>query len=135
MNIKISYLALITGFFAINTVQAVEGVNPFYPLHSSSTGNATNAYGASNAFDNRHPLQQHQVKDYTLMGVIASQQKQMALIRTANAEEYFVGIDDLLGDANGKISKITGAGVEITEDNKIISLTVRNRSLNNEKTK
>ena len=81
-----------------------------------------------------HPLLQHPVKSYILMGVIISKTVKIGLIRANNGEEYFVRVGDLLGNAEGTITVINGIGIEVTEENKVISLPVRNRSASNEST-
>ena len=79
-----------------------------------------------------HPLLQHPVKSYILMGVVISKKVKIALIRANNGEEYFIRVGDLLGNAEGTITDINGIGVEVTEENKVVSLPVRNRSASNE---
>ena len=79
-----------------------------------------------------HPLLQHPVKSYILMGVVISKTVKIALIRANNGEEYFIRVGDLLGDAEGKITDINGRGIEVSEENKVVSLAVRNRSASNE---
>ena len=79
-----------------------------------------------------HPLLQHPVKSYILMGVVISKSVKIALIRANNGEEYFIRVGDLLGNAEGTITDINGSGIEVSEENKIVSLAVRNRSASNE---
>jgi len=79
-----------------------------------------------------HPLLQHPVKSYILMGVVISKNVKIALIRANNGEEYFIRVGDLLGNAEGTITDINGSGIEVSEENKIVSLAVRNRSASNE---
>ena len=79
-----------------------------------------------------HPLLQHPVKSYILMGVVISKKVKIGLIRANNGEEYFVREGDLLGNAEGTITDINGIGVEVTEENKVVSLPVRNRSASHE---
>ena len=79
-----------------------------------------------------HPLLQHPVKSYILMGVVISKTVKIGLIRANNGEEYFIRVGDLLGDAEGTITDINGIGIEVTEENKVVSLAVRNRSASHE---
>jgi hypothetical protein len=79
-----------------------------------------------------HPLLQHPVKSYILMGVVISKSVKIALIRANNGEEYFIRVGDLLGSDEGTITDINGSGIEVSEENKIVSLAVRNRSASNE---
>ena len=79
-----------------------------------------------------HPLLQHPVKSYILMGVVISKSVKIALIRANNGEEYFIRVGDLLGNAEGTITDINGSGIEVSEENKVVSLAVRNRSASNE---
>jgi type IV pilus assembly protein PilP len=110
---------------------ADEGANPFNPIFSSTLGGATDAPTGT---EGKHPLQQYPVKNYILMGVIASGNANIALIRARNGEEYFVRVGNLLGNAEGKITEINGVGIEVSEKDRVVSLMVRNRSMNNEKT-
>ncbi len=79
-----------------------------------------------------HPLLQHPVNSYILMGVVISKTVKIALIRANNGEEYFIRVGDLLGNAEGTITDINGSGIEVSEENKVVSLAVRNRSASNE---
>ena len=79
-----------------------------------------------------HPLLQHPVKSYILMGVVISKTVKIGLIRANNGEEYFIRVGDLLGNAEGTITDINGIGIEVTEENKVVSLAVRNRSASHE---
>ena len=78
-----------------------------------------------------HPLLQHPVKSYILMGVVTSKIVKIGLIRANNGEEYFIRVGDLLGNAEGTITDINVIGVEVSEENKVVSLAVRNRSASN----
>ena len=79
-----------------------------------------------------HPLLQHPVKSYILMGVVISETVKIGLIRANNGEEYFIRVGDLLGSDEGTITDINGSGIEVSEENKIVSLAVRNRSASHE---
>ena len=79
-----------------------------------------------------HPLLQHPVKSYILMGVVISKTVKIALIRANNGEEYFIREGDLLGNAEGTITDINAIGIEVTEENKPVTLAVRNRSESHE---
>jgi len=79
-----------------------------------------------------HPLLQNPVNSYILMGVVISKNVKIALIRANNGEEYFIREGDLLGNAEGTITDINAIGIEVTEENKPVTLAVRNRSASNE---
>jgi hypothetical protein len=66
------------------------------------------------------------------MAVIVSKKIKLGLIRANNGGEYFIKIDDLLGKSEGKIIDITGQGILVSENNKVVLLNVRNRSASNE---
>ncbi len=105
-----------------------ETLNPFNPI-SYSGGSAAAPVSTGEV----HPLQQSEVKEYVLMGIISSDTKKIALVRAQNGGEYFVKVGDLLGNAKGEINNISANGIEVNEKDKIVSLLVRNRSVNNEK--
>jgi Tfp pilus assembly protein PilP len=67
------------------------------------------------------------------MALITSKKGDIAMVRAENGEEFFVRINDLLGNADGKITDINARGIEVSEKNKIVSLLVRNRSIGNDK--
>ena len=109
---------------------ASEGANPFNPISYSGTNPVL-----SGPVEGVHPLQQDPVNSYILMGVITSSKGKIGLIKAKNGGEYFVRVEELLGNENGKITQINRNGIEISEKDKIVSLLVRNRSVRNEKTK
>ena len=100
--------------------------------NTETTVSAIDAPAADVIDKSVHPLLQHPVKSYILMGVVISKTVKIGLIRANNGEEYFVREGDLLGNAEGTITDINGIGVEVTEENKVVSLAVRNRSASNE---
>ena len=80
-----------------------------------------------------HPLVQNIIRSNTIIGIMISPSMKTAFIRTLTGDEYFVTIGDKLGNANGTITGISYDGIEVTEDSKVTSLPVRNRSVSNEK--
>ena len=100
--------------------------------NTETTVSAIDAPAAEVIDKSIHPLLQHPVKSYILMGVVISKTVKIGLIRANNGEEYFIRVGDLLGNAEGKITDINGFGVEVTEENKVVSLVVRNRSVSHE---
>ena len=100
--------------------------------NTETTVSAIDAPAADVIDKSVHPLLQHPVKSYILMGVVISKTVKIGLTRANNGEEYFVREGDLLGNAEGAITDINGIGVEVTEENKVVSLPVRNRSASNE---
>jgi|GEM_PF-539184 hypothetical protein len=127
---KIAFIGLGAFLSIALTSIANEGVNPFDPIFNTSSGSSATDYidGDSSV----HPLQQQAVKKYTLMALIASKKGDIAMVRAKNGEEFFVRLNDTLGDADGKVTSINKRGIEITEKDKIISLLVRNRSVGND---
>ena len=128
---KIAFIGLGAFLSIALTSIANEGANPFDPIFNTSSGSSTTDYIDSDS--NVHPLQQQAVKKYTLMAIIASKKGGIAMVRAKNGEEFFVRLNDTLGDADGKVTSINKRGIEITEKGKIISLLVRNRSVGNDK--
>ncbi len=103
--------------------------NPFDPIFSESGGgNAADAYSGEHVLD-IHPLQQHPVESYTLMGILVSSNWGVAMIRSLSGEEFFVHMGDRLGNNEGVITAIFGSGLEVEEQENIIVLNVKNRSI------
>jgi Tfp pilus assembly protein PilP len=67
------------------------------------------------------------------MALITSKKSNIAMIRAKNGEEFFIRVNDTLGNADGKITSINKRGIEVTEKDKVVSLLVRNRGVNNDK--
>jgi hypothetical protein len=128
---KIAFIGLGAFLSIALTSIANEGANPFDPIFDTSSGSSATDYIESDS--SVHPLQQQAVKKYTLMALIASKKGDIAMVRAKNGEEFFVRLNDTLGDADGKVTGINKRGIEITEKDKIISLLVRNRSVSNDK--
>jgi len=100
--------------------------------NTDTTVPATDAPAAEVIDKSLHPLLQHPVKSYILMGVVISKTVKIGLIRANNGEEYFIREGDLLGSDEGTITDINVSGIEVSEENKVVSLAVRNRSASNE---
>ena len=109
--------------------------NPFDQLDTGSSDSvAMDAPSGDIVQEGAHPLVKYPASSYIVIAVIVSNSKKIGLIRAKNAEEYFVRIGDSLGNSDGKISDMHGRGIEVSEEDKIVSLLVRNRSAVNEKT-
>lgn len=105
--------------------------NPFNPLMTQGEERAEDPVDGD-SINNMHPLQRSPVTKYTLMGTLVSDKGKIAMIRGVAGKEYFVKIDDLLGNRGGKIEDITGRGIEVREEEKIIFIAVRNRNIGDE---
>ncbi len=132
MNNKIIFILLGVLLSITFTGIANEGVNPFNPIFESTPGSGASEYIESDS-EKVHPLQKQSVKNYTFMALITSEKGDIAMVRAKSGEEYFVRVNDALGNAGGKITSINKRGIEITEKDKVVSLLVRNRSISNDK--
>ena len=134
MKIKLVLFVLWTMLSISIVSTSVADDNAFGSLitNTDTTVPAADAPAAEVIDKSLHPLLQHPVKSYILMGVVISKSVKIALIRANNGEEYFIRVGDLLGNAEGTITDINGSGIEVSEENKIVSLAVRNRSASNE---
>ena len=134
MKIKLVLFVLWTMLSISIVSTSVADDNAFGSLitNTETTVSAIDAPAAEVIDKSLHPLLQHPVKSYILMGVVISKTVKIALIRANNGEEYFIRVGDLLGNAEGTITDINGSGIEVSEENKIVSLAVRNRSASNE---
>jgi type IV pilus assembly protein PilP len=56
----------------------------------------------------------------------------VAIIRIQDGNEYFIRLGDRLGNANGTVTDIKSSSIEVTEAGEIVSVEVRNRSVNDE---
>lgn len=134
MKIKL-VLSVLWTMLSISIVStSVADDNAFGSLitNTDTTVPAADAPAAEVIDKSLHPLLQHPVKSYILMGVVISETVKIGLIRANNGEEYFIRVGDLLGSDEGTITDINGSGIEVSEENKIVSLAVRNRSASNE---
>ena len=100
--------------------------------NTETTVSAIDAPAAEVIDKSLHPLLQHPVKSYILLGVVISKTVKIALIRANNGEEYFIRVGDLLGNAEGAITDINVIRIEVTEENQVVPLAVRNRSASHE---
>ena len=130
-KLKIFSIALIVLISFENVSNAENAFTPlFEPKEAVNT--VVNSPVALDIDSGVHPLLQYEVQEYILMAVIVSEKTKIALIRANNGGEYFIKIDDLLGKSEGKIIDITGQGILVSENNKVVLLNVRNRSASNE---
>ena len=134
MKIKLVLFVLWTMLSISIVSTSVADDNAFGSLitNTDTTVPAADAPAAEVIDKSLHPLLQHPVKSYILMGVVISKTVKIALIRANNGEEYFIRVGDLLGNDEGTITDINGSGIEVSEENKVVSLAVRNRSASNE---
>ena len=107
--------------------------NAFGSLPSTNNNSSQAVSLSSDPIDQSlHPLVQNTIRSNTIIGIMISPSMKTAFIRTLTGDEYFVSIGDKLGNANGTITGINYEGIEVTEDSKVTSLPVRNRSISND---
>ena len=105
--------------------------NAFGSLINVNT-NSGSSYPSSNVDKTLHPLFQSPVTSNILMGVMIAPSKKIALVRTATGDEYFLKIGDKLGDAGGSVTGMSINSIDVTEGEKVVTLSVRNRSIADE---
>lgn len=76
---------------------------------------------------NKTPLTDKALADYRLIGVMVAPSEALALIKSKDKREFFVTTGDKIGIEGGTIHTISGEGISIDMDGKIIDLTVSNR--------
>jgi len=131
---KNKLIFIVLGVFLLITLTGTAGEqrNPFVGIDSSS-GGGFDAYPDGDVIEGAHPLQKYPVNNYILIGLMTSNKGDIAMVRAKNGEVFFVRINDALGNADGKITAINRRGIEVSEKDKVVSLLVRNRSINNDK--
>jgi len=134
MKIKLVFFLLwmMLSIPIVSTSVAESGTFGSLTTDTKTIVTATNSPGPEVIDKSLHPLLQHPVKSYILMGVVISKTVKIALIRANNGEEYFIRVGDLLGNAEGAITDINVIGIEVTEENQVVPLAVRNRSASHE---
>jgi len=108
--------------------------NAFGSLISENNDNSMVSNQSEPIDQTLHPLIQNTIASNSLVAVMVSQNLKIGLIRTLNGDKYFIRIGDKLGNSNGTITSIKADTIEITEEGKVVSLAVRNRSVTNETT-
>jgi Tfp pilus assembly protein PilP len=108
--------------------------NAFGSLISENNDNSMVSIQSEPIDQTLHPLIQNTIASNSLVAVMVSQNLKIGLIRTLNGDKYFIRIGDKLGNSNGTITSIKADTIEITEEGKVVSLVVRNRSVTNETT-
>jgi type IV pilus assembly protein PilP len=134
MKIKFSLIISLLLFLTSSIGVSIADDNAFGSLVTpkDETTSATYAPSPETVDKTLHPLLQNAVRSNTLMAIMISPSIKMGLIRTTSGDEYFVRVGDLLGNSEGKIINITSSGIEVTEEEEVISLIVRNRSVVND---
>ncbi len=134
MKHELKRIALGLCLSIIFTSALSEVANPFDSIIESAPPPSATDYAEEEA-TNLHPLLRYPVKKYVLMGTLVSNEVGIALVRSKSGEEFFVRVSDILGNADGRITSINSRGIEVTEEDKVVNLLVRNRSISNDEGK
>mgnify|MGYP001371123392 FL=1 len=135
---KAKFVVILSWLFLSTYLVAAPTENAFGSFISNNANNSTNSmsFDSTQVIDKTlHPLVQNPVITNTLMAIMISPSVKIAFIRTQNGDEYFIRVGDKLGNSEGEITDIKSNTIEITEDNEVISLALRNRSASNETSK
>jgi type IV pilus assembly protein PilP len=73
------------------------------------------------------PIQSFELSKFKVVGIIAGLNENKALVVDPNGKGYVVQVGMLIGNANGRISRITATGVEVVESYKEGSGRVKQR--------
>mgnify|MGYP001481730716 CR=1 FL=1 len=89
--------------------------NPFNKLKSVGLGSAGQRPTTVEIDPERAPLLRWSVEDYIIMGVLLSEEKSIAILRTPmpHAQVYLVRKGDLLGDRDGVITRIGESALRV----------------------
>ena len=102
-----------------------EGRDVFRPYFPESPAKEVEKAKRGDPRPGVHPLRRKPVRSYTLMGVIISPGKKIALIQTGAGREHFVFIGDFLGNRDGVIVQIDKHGVLVRQGDGTVSLKTR----------
>ena len=133
---KTKFVSILSLILLLTSLASVSyaAENAFGALPSTNNNSSQASSLSSDPIDQSlHPLVQNTIRSNTIIGIMISPSMKTAFIRTLTGDEYFVGIGDKLGNANGTITGINYEGIEVTEDSNVTSLAVRNRSVSNAK--
>lgn len=73
-------------------------------------------------------LDKYLLATYKLIGVLASPDKQIAVVRGPDRKDYFVTVGDVIGKEKGTIKEINVEHMLVSVNNKDITLVVSNRN-------
>jgi hypothetical protein len=94
--------------------------DPFSPYLSSGAGGPIDPADENNI--SVPPLQRHTLGSYRLVGVIASKEGSLALMRTPDGLEYFVREGDLVGATKHTLTQIDGVSLKFVGKNNDIQV-------------
>ena len=91
--------------------------NPFSSISTSSSGaNIQPSVVTTKELDpEKHPLVRWPLENYVIMGILLSENKSVAIVRTPppHSQTYLLRFGDLLGDEDGLVRKIDNYGISI----------------------
>ena len=111
--------------------------NPFNKLTPTDVGTTAQSKApiTKEIDPERHPLVRWPLDQYVIMGVLLSEDRKIAIVRTPrpHLQSYLLHIGDLLGDENCRVRSIDNSGITMLESfselPKQIRLEVRNKGV------
>ena len=111
--------------------------NPFNKLTPTDVGTTAQSIApiTKEIDPERHPLVRWPLDQYVIMGVLLSEDRRIAIVRTPqpHLQSYLLHIGDLLGDENCRVRSIDKSGITMLEScselPKEIRLEVRNKGV------
>ena len=111
--------------------------NPFNKLTPTDVGTTAQSIApiTKEIDPERHPLVRWPLDQYVIMGVLLSEDRKIAIVRTPrpHLQSYLLHIGDLLGDENCRVRSIDNSGITMLESfselPKKIRLEVRNKGV------
>ena len=111
--------------------------NPFNKLTPTDVGTTAQSIApiTKEIDPERHPLVRWPLDQYVIMGVLLSEDRKIAIVRTPrpHLQSYLLHIGDLLGDENCRVRSIDNSGITMLESSselpKQIRLEVRNKGV------
>lgn len=83
--------------------------------------------GANREEEYINPLERDSVYNYKVVGIMASSEKALAVVKTMDRQEFFVRLGDKLGREGGVVDVINTDGVSVVNEEEVVDIPVRNK--------
>ncbi len=101
--------------------------DPFVPYMLDSSGGDLSNGNNSSSIANSKFLTDRPLGAYNLIGIIASKNKSVAVLKSRDKREYFAKTGDKIGNQGGKITDINKDGIVVTQGSETINIGVSNQ--------
>lgn len=101
--------------------------DPFAPYLWDKPSSVETIIPSTEDLDHKSPLANAPLSTFKIVGTVVTPNEAIAVVKTEDKREFFVGPGDVIGMEGGKVESISNEGVTLATGDTVVTLDVNNK--------